>query len=503
MRCLFAPLALIAACAAEMDMSGYDTASSNAESAAPGATSTALYLDVYPADAGSKDAIFRALPQSVGPFLFDKRSVDLGVVDLSRPVVVEGSVLGSRVTASPMSGAQLPGKPVAVEASVYLEREGSIQRYSTRADAGRFQLSAIPSSSYLLEVVPDDPLLPAFVDALQIDANAAPVELSLGYGIALHGRVTAPSGTGLEGVKVYAQTVTGRTTSPVETDANGYYLMRVSEGAYTVICEGRSAPAIDPVLRTVVTDALAPGRRIDFVYPDLTVALASGRVVDVEGQPLASVTVRFEAERLDGYEKLESSAQYEVVTGSDGSFTRRMKTGDYRVEFRPSAADLSPFALEGLTLSQGANEIGNVSLADDVLVEGYLLDPFGDAVSDAQIACFEEGFDTRRYTAVTDSSGTYTIRLPATAMSCALTPPAVRRDLPLTYRRVVPKPGQALALAFESGNAIAGQVLLDGEAERGALVEFRDEEGVRYGSAYTSQTGAFEVFVARREASEP
>jgi protocatechuate 3,4-dioxygenase beta subunit len=479
----------------------YDSGLTYSEAAA-GSSSSALYLDVYPADAGTKDAVFRALPQSMGPFLFSSSNVDLGDVDLSRPVVVEGTVAGSRVARSPLTGAQLPSKPIAVDASVYLERLGSIQKYSTRAEAGVFQVSAIPSSSYVLEVVPDDPMLPAFVDTLQIDGNAAPVDLDLGYGLALHGRVTAPNGTGLAGAQVYAVTQTGRATASVETDTNGYYILRVSEGSYTVVCEGRLAPAIDPVLRAEVVDALVPGRRVDFAYLDLTVALASGRVVDTNGQPLASVTVGFHAERLDGYEEVESSATYEVVTGSDGSFTRRMKTGDYRIEFRPSAPTLSPAALDKFTLRQGANEIGNVTLLDDVLVEGYILDAYGDAVSDAQLACFEKGFDARRYTTTTDSSGTYTIRLPATSMECALTPPAVRRDLPLTYRDVMPTSGAALALSFDVGSAISGQVLLDGEPEGGALVEFRDEQGVRYGSAYTSQEGAFEVFVAPKVGAE-
>ena len=54
-------------CASSMDMAEYDTGALAPTDATSGSVSTVLYLDVYPADAGSSEGVFRALPQSVGP----------------------------------------------------------------------------------------------------------------------------------------------------------------------------------------------------------------------------------------------------------------------------------------------------------------------------------------------------------------------------------------------------------------------------------------------------
>jgi hypothetical protein len=259
MKSVVAGLVLLGlgSCAAGYDMA--DTAARWTSSGEGDAVPLELRVDVFPAVNGSEEDGYRALPQTAGPFLIPTGNLDIGEINLRRPLLVAGDIHGMQVLPSPATSAELPATPVPVEATVHLTRHASVQQYGTRSDAeGVFQMSAVPQDTYVFEIIPDDPMLPAFFQELVLTDTAPEVAIDIGYGSALHGRVVSEDGTPIPDARIHAVTPYGTETSEVTTDAQGYYELRVSEGIYAVHCDGRGFPSVDPTLSEEDPGGLCP-----------------------------------------------------------------------------------------------------------------------------------------------------------------------------------------------------------------------------------------------------
>ena len=500
MRCGLTAFALLACAGCA---TGYEKADTGVRwtSYTEGATAPLeLRVDVFPSVTGTKEDGYRALPQTTGPFLIPSGDLDIGEVNLRRPLLVEGTVVGTQIRPSPMSGAELPGISVPIPGTAHLVRQGSVQQYGTRSDeAGAFQLSAVPQDTYVFEFIPDDPLFPSYAQDLALTDTAPEVEVDVGYGMTLHGRVLGEDGVPVPGARIHAVTEYGTPTADVGTDDQGYYELRVSEGIYSVVCEGRPFPSVDPTLSEEAIEVFGTGKRVDFSYLERDDILAEGQVMTEEGGALGGVTVRFTSENLDGYEGALATASFETQTDVDGVFARRILPGVYTIEYLPESSQYSPRRLEGLALGSAASQLEPMTIESLATLDGYILDPFGDAVPRTQVSCVEEGFSQRRFVTQADEQGLYTLKASRVPLACTLTPPGDRTDLPMTSLNLDVSRPVDTALVFAKGLLVTGSISLDGEPEASALVELTTSSGTRLGASLTDTGGSFRLVIARQE----
>ena len=212
-------------------------------------------------------------------------------------------------------------------ASAYTDAAGN---YTTNPGlaTGSYRLK-FEAYSYLSEYYNHKPSL-ATATALAVTAPAltAGINATLANGGKISGRVTsAASGLPLSNISVSAS---GADDSGNDyTDASGNYtIIGLSSGSYSV----EAAPIFDENLigtpTTVTVTAPNTQSNVDFTLaPGGTL---TGRVTDVGGTPLNSITVF--VGNQDG------SYQNYVYTNASGIYTATaLPSGDYRAFFRPSA----------------------------------------------------------------------------------------------------------------------------------------------------------------------
>jgi hypothetical protein len=452
-------------------------------------------VHVHPAEVYTSSGDHRALPQTFGSFTFDGRGLEVGSLILHRPITLGGGVIGYLTT--PHSGVApgLPGTVVDVDGTLVVRRPETVQAYHTEVVEGIFTLSVVPQQSYTLEVVPNDPLLPALSTELQVEANALVQEVDLGLGAPIWGTVVA-EGEPMEGAEVYAATASGLETARAVTDGEGRYEVRVQPGIpYDVYCAGRPLIA-DPTLLTQMGELPAEGARVDFDYPLIDVVVADGRVVDASGNGLSGITVRFESVNLDGHDDVASYTT-DVPTSIDGIYLLKLPAGDYDVAFLPPSSDEARNdhtpALEAHSLRDDVTSLGSAALTDLRTVSTQVVDTGNAGVADARVQCKELGFGERSWTSIADDTGRVSMLLPGVPLVCSLTPPGSRLELPLTMVSLDPSSFDSRNLHFGSGVPVTGTVSLDGEPEQFAYVELVDETGARLGSGLTDAQGRFNV----------
>ncbi len=459
-----------------------------------------LRVDVFPSELQAAGGDYRALPQSFGRFAFAGTSLDLGVLELRRPVPVAGVIFGREVSPSWLAP-ELPSSSVAlVEAGIRIAKDDSVQDYSAlTADDGVFQSYVVPQESYRLEIVPLDPRVPVVVEELQVESSAPEQGLEIDPGVALFGTVRDESAP-LAGAAVAVVNSEGVISAAAFTDATGHYEVRVRpEQSYTVICSGRDFE-LDPLLVSAPLEIGGTGLRHDFEYPSPSAVLVDGRVEDAAGNPLGGATVRFTSTELTGYDELEHETVVEVVTSNDGQFTRRILSGTYTTEFLPAPAeqerdDHTPIRLDNLVVRGGTLTLPTQRLEKLTPFSGRLVDILGEGVPGALLACTELSFGQRSWSTQADDSGFFDMRISRQPVRCTMTPPGGRLDLPLTSFDLDPVNSDG-RLPFARGVIAQGSVVLDGAPEPFAFVELTDRDGRRYGSALTDSGGNFEVQLA-------
>lgn len=458
-------------------------------------------VDVIPSQLLDANGDFRALPQTLG-FIDLPEGGRLGDVDLQAPQILRGRILAEMVTPI-ASGASLPTVQVPLVGELRVVQPDSVQRYVTRTDAeGAFSAVVVPDDLYDLVVVPDDPMLPFVVRPLAFGPHAPELELDLAQGVPVWGRVTGPTGEGLEEVEVHAYSPSGVRGTSTLTDAQGRYLLYVQpDAAYEIVTSGQRSRR-QPHLRSPVTQVGADGAEIDFVYPDLSPVFRSVTVTGEGGQALGGVRVRFTSKSLAGY--VGQNAQFVAeATTFDGHCDVRLIDGIYQVEILPPtdkdpARDHTPVLLPEIVLAD-TPEIPKIVLPAFVEVRGTVLSTWGDRVPGAQITCAEYGFEHRQWTTHADVEGDFRLLLPQTPVECAVTPPGDHQhDFALTRTHLDPAQvhTEPLVLPLVPGAVVEGTVRTAGRPEANAVVEVRAPDGRLLGSTLTQGDGWFSLRVA-------
>jgi hypothetical protein len=454
--------------------------------------SARIRVDVIPPQVSDVEDL-RALPTSVTRDIAAAEVVDLGVLELALPEALSGELTALRT--NPFVRA-LPAERVPVLGTVELQVPGTIASWSTRTDAeGRFEALLVPDSEYTLAVIPDDPLLPAWVGAL---ADAGDLEpLDLGLGAPIYGLVGDPAGP-IAGAAVYAISPDGVRTAAASTDDTGFYQLRVQPGTWSVVCEGRPLGQ-DPEVRTAPLRIEETGRYVPFTHPaELDAPLVAGTVSDRAGRAVPDARVRFRSTALAGYDDPAVSASWsgEVTVSGNGSWLLRVVPGTYDVEVLPPVAEDGP--AQGPALSTGVvvDDDLELDLATSTLrpVSGRVTD--GSApLSDARITCREVGFDEHEYVTFTAETGRFEVDLPPVPLQCEVTPPGDRTDLAVGLVAVDGADRGELLLRLGAGVEVAGEVEIDGEPAPGAVVQIRGSDGLLLGFDLVDDDGRFSVNV--------
>lgn len=446
----------------------------------------------------SVDAAFRVLSQTVNlPLLVQGEGINLGEVELLEPVVQSGSVLAYRVNPSV---AALPGEVVPVEALVRLRLPDTVQSYIARSTAlGFFSAWAIPDTGYRFEIVPDDPLLPMYTTALDVSTDPVQVDLDLGPGVPIYGRVSSAATEGVAGARIHVLDAYGAQSATALTDAYGLYQIRVMPGTWTVVCEGGSS-GYDPTL-TFTDQVVGPtGLNLDVAYPTALVrGGVEGAIEDPDGDQLALATVRLTAESLDGYGP-NASWTTDVFMGDIG-FSSRVPPGFYTIEVLPpegAGDDLSPVRFTEQRLGSGTTTLDPIRLGPKVAVAGTVSGPDNAGLGSVLVTCREIGFDQRSSTTFTGEQGKFTLDLPTVPVECEAQPPGNRPDLAIDRALLDPSQSEVPNLAFvlDAGRRISGRVVFRGDPEPNADVQVVDESGRILGIGLTGEDGTFSVAVS-------
>jgi hypothetical protein len=468
-----------------------------------------LRIDVLPASVREGTDVFgdfRVLPQTFLPPRLTTTDLSVGAIELLAPREQTGTVVGYRTNPEI---ALIPGAEEPVDATVWLRAPGTTQSTFTVTDAlGAFSMWVVPQSAYRLEVIPTDPLFPAWATDLSIAATPVPQEIDLGPGVPVYGRVSSASGP-VVGARIHVVDADGMTSSTAETDAYGLYQVRVTPGDWTVVCEGRGL-GLDPTLTVPTVEVGLTGANVDLTYPTLLQsALVEGHLDTESGTSTAGTIVRFTAETLFGFEDVGVADGVEGVTATwtgetpvseAGTILTRVVPGLYTVEVLPpsvnAGVEFSPERLTGETFSERpngeANQLGSLMLSSLVNVSGRALTNDGRTVADAVITCVETGFDHRFWTTVVDADGDWSANLPETVLACELTPPS-GRGLAIARSLIDPTTESLRDFLVPDGEPVTGTVTFDGLPELFAVVNVYDLDGTLLGFGITGADGAFSI----------
>ncbi len=454
-----------------------------------------LRLDLVPTELPVAADRVTLLPQSrILPDIPTDEAFDAGVLTLDDPIELTGTVTApGRATVRP--AASLPGEEtiVGLPATVRIVESGTLHDYRGASDAdGAVTMFVMPGNAYRVTVVPDDPRQPLSAFTWRSDD---PLPLDLDSGSSVYGRVLI-GGVALADAQVVLVDEAGATSTAASSDSNGFYELRAQPGTYSVRCLGRSFGE-EPELSFVDVEVTADApTRLDLEYPAVAAMLVDARVVDDDGEPLEGITIRLEALVLDGLEGRVASYVSEKTTDEGGGVLARVPAGVYDVLVLPpprtGGARLTPVKLDAVRIDSDT-DLGVLALEDGVDVAGTVSDGGEVRLPGAVVACREEGFGQRAWSAVTNENGRFDLDLPRIPVRCTVTPPADRTDLALTRRSFDPADTPEPTLRMGGGLPAFGQVLRDDEPEAFVVVEVRDRDGELMGSALTDEEGSWQI----------
>ena len=232
------------------------------------------------------------------------------------------------------------------------------------------------------------------------------------------GTVTDSSGTPLVGV-----TVTDGTRRSI-TDASGKYSLIVPAGSYT-LTPTRGGYDFGPVTRDVtVTTGTVSGQ--DFTATALTANTISGRVVDLNGAPVAGVVITawmFQP-YPSPYPAPGTGTYYNITTSISGTYTLVVPTGSYTLT--PGKSDYS-FTAATRTVTVPGNNSGQDFTATPLsyTISGRVADLNGTPIAGVTVTVKltwalaypspYPGPGNSGYKVTTNISGTYALVVPAGA----------------------------------------------------------------------------------------
>jgi hypothetical protein len=478
------PLMLLAACANDMAI-GAPTVDDGDTGAPVDNVVQLFHLDVEPINNDFAGEIL--LPQTFGPFV-EGEGFELRMVPAVR---FSGAITAERL--GPWLGA-LPTEAVQASGALSLVDEAGRVVSETRVDADAgFSLLTQPGTVTLV-FSPEDPTLPAWEQALALLEDTR-LDLDLGLGHPLWGRVLDADGVGVSEVGVYAQGAAGAVTATTWTDAQGWYELRVGPGTWTPIVAGRTTRR-DPV---VLGDALAigdEGGRVDVQLAEARSVDLTARLVDLDDEPVVGVRVQITATSLAGYADGRASYQVEVLSDSRGYLDTRLPAGQYQVAVLPDATSpLAPVLQDGVNAFNNA-DLGVLMVAPLRAVTTTLLDPTGAPLASAPVACRELTPSPRTWTTTTSADGAVLLTVPDGPARCDFSPPGARGDL---ARLLLDTSGLEFptSVTLPTGEPVSGAVVFDptGVPLPRALVSLRDEADAVRGQHTTDEAGAFTLQV--------
>ncbi len=479
-------LVTVVGCSASEDLmrAGYDSAAAETN----GATRS-IRVDVLPS--GDVDA----LPQSL---VFGDVSWDDLELELAPTILWTGSVIGTVANpyAAAFSDIEVPGEAgVSLEADLQALVVGQRDGAATVTNArGGFSLSVPEGGPYRVTVVPvaEAPVPFLVLEDEYFTGNVTEETLDLGAGQAVFGTVLQEDGTPLPlaALARLEHIATGVVGPAVPVNPNGHFLLRALPGDYRVLVSGDKPSSFLPRIAQPVTVSAEEPSEVDLIVGVLEPVEVE---MEVEGAADPSgLSVRFVSESLA---LGEGSATVEPF-GVAGQFRTELLPGVWTVEilpdFNPNGQE-SPLRVEGVVVSAGQPlDLGSVSLPPRVEVSGVVRSaqddtPLGNVIVSAR----EVGFEGNVFSGRTDEDGRYTLQVPDVALDVSFAP-AVTTET--TTWLSVESPDDLGDLRLSLGEAVSGQVFLDGEPVPFSVIEVRDGgSGALYATTFTDAEGFFAV----------
>lgn len=457
-----------------------------------------LRVDIHP-DASSSGDSSVYLTQSL---LTSASNEDPLNIIMKQAVIVSGTITGWEVT--PWLTPNLPGSEQPIEASIGITKAGTNQSYFVTADTeGQFEVAVVPDSDYAMTVTPDSPGSIFTTMMLEVPPSGdMNLDVTLGYGQTLWGRVDGPEGAGIPYVGVYAEDTDGHRGQTTYTNDGGYFSLRVETGSYYLNTLGRTAEAgRDPILRTAVTVDADSDQRLDFSYMNLASHSVGGRVVGPDGQGIDGVSALFVSTSLNGYddENVIAQSNVTVISNTYGNFDTRLAPGIYSLSLLPSMNNRVTGIWSKEIVVDGEMSLGQFQLEDMVEVTGMIEDPLSIS-SGSRIQCDEEAPGLRYWSTISGedpySPGGYALSLPASPVTCTVTPPGEKPELAVFRDSFTPERGLNHDFAMVTGTPIFGVITNEQEEPFAfALVQVYSYDGNLLGTTITDLSGSYSVSI--------
>jgi len=484
-------LTLLTCLAAACSNASEDTVTSTADAggAELDVTLNQLRVDIYPG---------QTTPQIDAQSWIAESDTDWSnlEVDVLPSVSVSGTVLG--YLASPMN-ADVPGAALSpISAQISVVRVGTITGVSAQTDInGDFSLKVPPGRGYRLSIVPDGaqavPFQVAESTSILEDVDLGTIDL--GYGLPVYGQIYDATGASVSGASVHlVDEASGIAGAPVETDAQGHYLLRAEPGDYTLEVTGRAGQAF-PRISQAATLLNEDGLELDVDLGDLTTASVSGQVFRSEtSSTVRDVKVRLRSEQLahsDGFLSIETE------TDGDGLFSRTLLPGNWVAELIPEFD--SPLSAMEVTFSIGTEDtsvsLGSLRLSDRIAFSSSVFGPSGEPIGGAAVNARQVGFDNYIYSSTTDDDGAFDLDLPTQPVTMMVSPPT--SSLAVSHVYIEPESDRG-SVYLSKGEPVSGVVLSNGQPVDFALVEIRSSVGELLATTLTDRSGNFNVRIEAR-----
>ena len=367
---------------------------------------------------------------------------------------------------------------------------------------GGFQFQGVPPGQFEIRAEARGHLAGRMTGVEVQGDETISVEVVLEPGAVIRGIVRDQAGSPLPGIEI-------RSTSPgdyygkkAHTDEEGQFLFdTLRPGEYVLLCAGygwgRAGPGWIRHRQRVETGP-------DLVEVNLAKApMLSGRVINRRGEPISGARiVSRNPHRSAGVPEAHS----DTYSDSAGYFQLLLEAG--------GEEDIYVIA-RGFTrlhrkIEKAVRDLGNLVLAETVMVEGRVMSPGGTPLSGARITASEfrtmseaarVGLDIQRFTDVTlrtpawsDTDGSFRLYLPEPDLDWqiwATFPQLIESD------RVTVKPGgrdvSGVELVLRRGAEVRGTVTAGGAAVAGASVSLSWGRSFTYSpnTASTDETGQF------------
>ncbi len=467
-----------------------------------------LRIDVYPPAGVAEPAL---LPQS---HLVLPGDYEIDTLNLYRTLSLSGTVTGDVARGWGLAGAPTTEEPLIATLSAAVA--ASFLGNSTESDAeGRFTLLfPVYPDSTVVTIVPADATLAPFrvVDALALSTDAESWDQHLPTGIPVYGRIEGTDDaltSGQAGVALRLSRTTNGTvvrSAPFLTDGNGWFLGRVDQpGDYTLEVVGGANGVDGRVIPDLAVPILVEGEAgvaANVYVGDVGSVGVYGSVVDASGALVPGAEIRFRSRALDA-----GVGSLMAVAGANdgGNFIIRLLPGIYDVEVVPpysAGSPPTPLLREAIGVVAGAPDFGALSLGEGGRLEGTVVDPDGAPAADVLVTATSKGTDGYLWSTRTDVAGRFSLAVPQSPLTVALTPQSTLQAGAVTYLEIA-DPMDLGEIALSEGVTVSGLIALEDVAIPYASLDVLDANTGRIlAQGVTDSSGIFSLRVVVRTRPE-